>query len=101
VCLLVLVVVYSLLSQQSDETQVLKVLGLMVNLSSSKEVCTVLHCFMVFKFLLQIVDIFTAYNKQLLPVLLSYLGTGSEAMVEQVSNSFVVSSLCSMFQFFN
>ena len=56
---------------------------------------------MVFKFLLQIVDIFTAYNKQLLPVLLSYLGTGSEAMVEQVSNSFVVSSLCSMFQFFN
>ena len=33
---------------------------------------------------LQIVDIFTAYNKQLFPVLLSYLGTGSEAIVEQV-----------------
>ena len=87
VCLLVLVFVYSLLSQQSDETQVLKVLGLMVNLSSSKEVCSMLGCFVLLKFSLQIVDIFTAYNKQLLPVLLSYLGTGSEAMIEQVSNS--------------
>ncbi|XP_065887397.1 armadillo repeat-containing protein 8-like isoform X2 [Dysidea avara] len=57
-----------LLSQQSDESVVLKVLGLMVNLSSSKE----------------IVDIFTAYNKQLFPVLLSYLGTGSEAIVQQI-----------------
>jgi len=48
--LCVVIVVCSLLSQQSDETQVLKVLGLMVNLSSSKEVSSVFY-YMILKFL--------------------------------------------------